>query len=120
MSILKVSSHLPERDTQTPDRLRLQARGLRHAHPSTVVDLAPVLVDTVPQRHGEVVRGAHVVRGADGLAVEVRERLADGDGDDDQSDEQQAIDDGGDEEREDVVEEEDECDNAVDDCYACL
>lgn len=103
-----------ERDAQPPDGLHLVARRGIGTGPDEIVYFAHVGSD-----RGHEGRGAAACLGERG-AVEVRERLADCDGDDDDGDQESGIEGGGDEEWEDAVPKENVRDGAIEDCYAGL
>ena len=90
-----------EGDAEAPDGLHLEAGGLGGAGPDPVVDLGHVVAD------GGEKGGGGAPGGGQGGTVEVREGLADGDGDRDDRDEDGGVQACGDEERENGVEVED-------------
>lgn len=104
---LSLSTHLPKRNTQPPNRLHLQTGGLGGASPGRIIELAAV-ADTAAEGGGEGVGRLGHVGGTDDWAVEVGERFADGDGDDDEGNEEEGVEDGVEEEGEDVVDHEDD------------
>ena len=81
-------------NAQTPDTLQLETGRLGRAGPDPVVDLAHVLA------YGGEEGGGAAAGVGQGGAVEVREGLADCDGDDDDGDEDGGVEGGGDEEGE--------------------
>ena len=90
-------------DTEAPDSLHLETGGLGSAGPHPVVDAGHVGADGVQEGDG----GRGGVGGGQGGAVEVREGLADNDGDHDHGDEHGAVECGGGEEMEHGIKVED-------------
>lgn len=103
-----------KRNTQTPNTLYLITRQTIRPSPNKIIHLPHIRANTGQERF----RAAPVF--GEDRAVEIGERLADGDGDDDDGDEEGGVETGGNEEGEVAVPEKNVGDGAVEDCYAGL
>jgi len=103
-----------ESDAQTPDRLHFQTVRLGRSYPVTVTDIPAFFGEPVCQCSSESVCG-RIGTGniPNHVAFEVRERLADNDGDNDDSDQQERIHSRIDKKWENSIHEEDKGDGAV-------
>lgn len=94
---------LPKCDTQAPDGFHFIACGLARTNPIAVHNLSTLLVERVLELRAQLRSRFSNAGGADGLAIQVRERLANDNSDNGHGDEHQAVHTGIDEVREDVV-----------------
>lgn len=103
----------PQCNAQPPDSLHLEADRLRRADKIAVGDPA-ALVQQVAQMSGKGIRG-RVAAGQipEDVAVQIRKRLADEDGDYDERNQHEKVHHRAGNERQDVVDEEDEGEDAV-------